>query len=29
VMVLLTISTPLLAGYLARRFARGLESSKR
>ena len=29
VMVILTISTPLLAGYLARRFARGLESSKR
>jgi len=29
VMVILTISTPLLAGYLSRRFARGLESAKR
>jgi spermidine/putrescine transport system permease protein len=29
VMVILTISTPLLAGYLARRFARGMKSSKR
>lgn len=29
VMVILTISTPLLAGYLARRFSRGLESSRR
>ena len=29
VMVILTVSTPLLAGYLSRRFARGIGSTKR